>query len=53
VAVDTANALSRTGQTAILFTEPGVGHVPPPLDLVATQSANFYYLALDLVHGPQ
>lgn len=32
--IDTANALSATGQRAVLYTEPGVGHVLPDMTVL-------------------
>jgi len=51
--VDTANALSAAGQAAVLFTLKGFGHDLPPLAIVTSQSANFYYLALHLAQAAQ
>jgi acetyl esterase/lipase len=48
---DTAHALDTAGGEAVLATEEGVGHAPPKLGVLASQSANFYYVALDLVHA--
>jgi poly(3-hydroxybutyrate) depolymerase len=46
--VDTANALSATGQIAVLYSLPGLGHYIPDMTVVYGQSVSFYYLVLDL-----
>ena len=51
--VDTANALSAAGQVAVLYTVEGLAHDFPPLALVTSQSANFYYLVMDLSRAQQ
>jgi dienelactone hydrolase len=50
--VDTANALDKAGGFAVLYNEPGVGHVLPDLNLLDSQMANFFYLVMGLKDVP-
>ena len=49
--VDTANALGQAGVFVVLNSRPGAGHSLPDLNLLAAQSANFYYRTLDQAHA--
>jgi len=49
--VDTANALDNARVFAVLYTEAGAGHVVPPIELLASQSSNFYYDTLKLAQA--
>jgi predicted esterase len=49
--VDTAHALDAAGGLAVLYTETGVGHSLPDLNLLDSQMANFLYLTMGLSHA--
>lgn len=49
--VDTARALDQTGALAVLYTEQGMGHVPPDTAVLTQQATSFYWLTMDLAHA--
>ena len=51
--VETAQALVAAGEFAVLRAIPGGGHSLPDQTMLATETASFYYLTLDLASAPQ